>query len=323
IPSAGRAEFIVTGPPPSVKNAEFLTLNVDTGPGGDIDPQRPLASIVTGAGAPDKADPPAFASFDPGARMPANWGRSWPQRFEGLDNAKVTATRTLYFSERVTHPPDTAPDTRDSDSNTLFFITVVGQIELPFSSNNPPAITTTQGSVEDWTIQNRTSEVHEFHIHQIHFLLLAINGVPVPKAQRQFLDTVQVPYWTGSGPFPSVTVRMDFRGPDIGDFVYHCHILAHEDGGMMAIIRVLPKDAATTSESGRFGSIFAAIGRPPREGGSAWCVRGRSIERSRGDGLRDILAAQALIVGSFMTLFLAGAVVAPRAAGLMNRGAGE
>jgi FtsP/CotA-like multicopper oxidase with cupredoxin domain len=33
---------------------------------------------------------------------------------------------------------------------------------------------------------------------------------------------------------------MDFRGPDIGDFVYHCHILEHEDGGMMAIVRVLP-----------------------------------------------------------------------------------
>ena len=42
-------------------------------------------------------------------------------------------------------------------------------------------------------------------------------------------------------PYPSVTLRMDFRGPDIGDFVYHCHILDHEDGGMMAIIRVLPQ----------------------------------------------------------------------------------
>ena len=49
-----------------------------------------------------------------------------------------------------------------------------------------------------------------------------------------------VPYWTGTGPYPSLTVRADFRGPDIGDFVYHCHILGHEDGGMMATIRVLP-----------------------------------------------------------------------------------
>jgi FtsP/CotA-like multicopper oxidase with cupredoxin domain len=50
---------------------------------------------------------------------------------------------------------------------------------------------------------------------------------------------VNVPFWSDKGPYPSVKVRIDFRGPIIGDFVYHCHILEHEDGGMMAIIRVL------------------------------------------------------------------------------------
>jgi len=94
--------------------------------------------------------------------------------------------------------------------------------------------------VEAWTIQNRTGEHHEFHLHQVHFMLLAVNGVPVPPSQQQFYDTFQVPFWSGSGPYPSITVRADFRGPDIGDFVYHCHILEHEDHGMMATIRVLP-----------------------------------------------------------------------------------
>jgi FtsP/CotA-like multicopper oxidase with cupredoxin domain len=100
---------------------------------------------------------------------------------------------------------------------------------------------THQGSVEDWTIENRTLENHEFHMHQIHFLLMKRNGETLPKDQQQYLDTIDVPFWSGSGPYPSVTVRMDFRGPDVGDFVYHCHILEHEDGGMMQIIRVLPK----------------------------------------------------------------------------------
>ena len=93
--------------------------------------------------------------------------------------------------------------------------------------------------MEDWTIENRALENHEFHMHQIHFLVLAVNGVPVSTAQRQYLDTVNIPFWTGSGPYPSVKVRMDFRGADVGDFVYHCHILEHEDGGMMAHIRVV------------------------------------------------------------------------------------
>jgi FtsP/CotA-like multicopper oxidase with cupredoxin domain len=131
-------------------------------------------------------------------------------------------------------------DPTNPNSPTNFFITVDGDKPVLFDPKNPPAIVTTQGAVEDWIIENRTAENHEFHQHQIHFLLEEVNGDPVPPQQQQFLDMVQVPYYTGKGPYPSVKVRMDFRGPDIGDFVYHCHILAHEDGGMMAIIRVLP-----------------------------------------------------------------------------------
>jgi len=134
----------------------------------------------------------------------------------------VDTQRTLYFSE----------------ASFMYFITVDGQDPVAFNPDNPPAITTTQGSVEEWTIQNRAPEVHDFHIHQIHFLLTAVNGVPIPKKKQQFYDTYQVPYWIGGGDYPSITVLMDFRGATVGDFVYHCHILKHEDGGMMAIIRV-------------------------------------------------------------------------------------
>jgi FtsP/CotA-like multicopper oxidase with cupredoxin domain len=70
----------------------------------------------------------------------------------------------------------------------------------------------------------------------------AVNGShPVQALQGQMLDMIEVPFWDGNPahPYPSVTVKLDFRGPDIGDFVYHCHILNHEDQGMMAIIRVL------------------------------------------------------------------------------------
>jgi len=43
------------------------------------------------------------------------------------------------------------------------------------------------------------------------------------------------------GPYPSVKLRMDFRGTLVGDFVYHCHILGHEDSGMIATVRVNPR----------------------------------------------------------------------------------
>jgi FtsP/CotA-like multicopper oxidase with cupredoxin domain len=218
LPPAARAEFIVTGPAVSVKNASLMTLNVDTGPDGDNDPARPIASIQVSNDAPE-----------PPLAVPYAFEAPHRQRFAELDRAGPSAERKLYFSEVISDPDD-------PNSPTNFFITVDGQTPTLFSPDNPPAIVTTQGSVEDWTIENRSMENHEFHIHQIHFLLLEQNGVPVSNGQ--FLDMIQVPYWSGSGPYPSVKVRMDFRGPLIGDFVYHCHILGHEDNGMMAIIRV-------------------------------------------------------------------------------------
>ena len=221
IPPAGRAEFIATGPAATVHNAILQTLNIDTGPAGDNDPTRTVAILQKSTSGP----PLPVTETASGAATPA--------RFAGLASATPTAARTLYFSEVISDPSDPS-------SPTNFFITVDGATPTLFDPNNPPAITTTQGSVEDWTIQNRSSENHEFHMHQIHFLLLAVNGVPVSPSQQQFYDMYQVPYWSGTGPYPSVTVRMDFRGPDVGDFVYHCHILGHEDNGMMAIIRVLP-----------------------------------------------------------------------------------
>ena len=222
VPPAGRAEFVIPAPPPGTKVAAFQTLNIDTGPLGDNDPMRTLAKLSF-----DDAAAPALRIMPTASSQPA------AQRFEGLNTALLTAHRKLYFSEVVSDPNNPA-------SPTNFFITVDGAKPVLFDPSNPPAIVTRQGAVEDWTIENRSGEAHEFHMHQIHFQVLQANGVAVAAADRQFRDTIQVPYWSGSGPYPSVTVRMDFRGMVVGDYVYHCHILGHEDNGMMAIIRVLP-----------------------------------------------------------------------------------
>jgi FtsP/CotA-like multicopper oxidase with cupredoxin domain len=226
LPPAARMEFLLTGPSASVKSAQFSTQAIDTGPAGDNDTLRTLATIVGGAAA-DGVD-----------NVPAVSGPPWQPRFGDLETAPVTKHRRLYFSEVA---PATGPQ--------QFFITVDGQKPVVFSADNPPAVITTQGSVEDWTITNQATENHEFHFHQIHFMVLSQDNFPsgtqpVAAIQGQLLDMIEVPYWDGipGHPFPSVTVRMDFRGPDIGDFVYHCHILNHEDQGMMAIIRVLPPD---------------------------------------------------------------------------------
>jgi len=236
LPPAGRAEFMVTAPTAEVKNAMFSTLAIDSGPLGDSLPFRPFATIAL---TKDALGLPVM----PKARKATD-----PERFAGLEKIKPSAQRHLYFSETFGHAVhgdaklETGNEAHGRGALRVnFFITVKGDKPKLFDPNDPPAITTTQGAVEDWTIQNRAPEVHEFHIHQVHFLLLAVNGVPVPAEQRQLYDTFQVGYWDQVGPYPSIKVRMDFRGPTVGDFVYHCHILQHEDAGMMAKIRVLPK----------------------------------------------------------------------------------
>jgi FtsP/CotA-like multicopper oxidase with cupredoxin domain len=223
VPPAGRVEFIVTGPPEGV-DAFFSQSGFDTGPVGNPNSRLVLAQIVSSADAAKrKLKVPAKR------HIPAAKANAAVKRFANLAAVKPTATRALYFSEA----------TEGSNGPSGYFLTVQGQTPRLFSPDLPPAIVTNTGAVEDWTIENHSSEEHAFHIHQIHFLVMAINGVPLDTPVMQ--DTVLVPYWDGSMPYPSVTVRMDFRDPEIaGTFLYHCHILDHEDGGMMAEIQVNP-----------------------------------------------------------------------------------
>lgn len=103
------------------------------------------------------------------------------------------------------------------------------------------------GTVEEWTINNATAELHVFHIHQTDFQVTEVNG-----AAQDFvghIDNVSVPFQADDGTPGQIKVLIDFRNPQIvGKFVYHCHILEHEDGGMMAIAEVTgPTLSATDS----------------------------------------------------------------------------
>jgi FtsP/CotA-like multicopper oxidase with cupredoxin domain len=223
LPPGARVEFIVTAPPAGVP-ALLVTRTVDTGQGGENDPNRALAAIVASGRR-------ARGAFEPAERARA---RCRPRRGRGSGTSAPVRVRKLYFSEKLTNPAD-------PNSATEFYLTVDGETPKPFDpASSEPNIVVKQGDVEDWIIENRSSELHAFHIHQLHFLLIDWSGAPV---NEPFLrDTVNVPYFNGRTlEYPSVRVRMDFRDPDtVGTFVYHCHLLEHEDGGMMGTIRVLP-----------------------------------------------------------------------------------
>jgi FtsP/CotA-like multicopper oxidase with cupredoxin domain len=249
LPPASRVEVIANAPPPSVNLAQLVTLNILTGSDGDDDPNRPVFTIQV-VGNVDNDEPASDDRVGQFTALNAN-----QRRFAGLGSAPIAVKRTVFFRE---------------NQPTSFFMDVVGKPEHLFDPNAAPDITATQGTVEEWTIENHAKENHEFHFHQVHFLVESQNNFKInndqeaPAIKGQYLDMVEVPNWDGNPahPFPSVTVRIDFRGHDVGIFVFHCHILNHEDLGMMNIIQVVAPDSAANIGDRKKKGVTTKAGSP-------------------------------------------------------------
>ncbi len=124
---------------------------------------------------------------------------------------RITDRRTIVFSE-------------SADGDTFF---VDGRTFDPNRTDTRVKL----GAIEEWTIRNESGELHDFHIHQTHFQVTEVNGAP--QLFDGYQDIVNVPL------HGEVKVIIPFTDPVIvGRFVYHCHVLAHEDKGMMATIMV-------------------------------------------------------------------------------------
>jgi FtsP/CotA-like multicopper oxidase with cupredoxin domain len=97
------------------------------------------------------------------------------------------------------------------------------------------------GDVQDWLLTNTTSMAHPFHIHinpfQIVEIVDKVNGKTyTPDGDLIWQDVIAIPPKGGS-------VRIRSRFADFtGTYVLHCHILAHEDRGMMQLVRVVKKE---------------------------------------------------------------------------------
>jgi FtsP/CotA-like multicopper oxidase with cupredoxin domain len=87
----------------------------------------------------------------------------------------------------------------------------------------------TVGQVELWSVLNADPQPHNFHIHNVQFQVLDIDGAPPPPQLAGWKDTVYVP--------PRTTVRLIMRFEDHTDptwpYMFHCHLLLHEDIGIM------------------------------------------------------------------------------------------
>jgi len=203
---AGRLEAIVTGPPAGTHRA-LRTLCVNTGPDGDPNPEMVLADLVQPSSARSGPNQPAA----PLPRQQTHIIDDRPPLYKPID---VDALKQAELAFTVTFTED----------KNGFYIN--GRKYEPDAS---PMTSARVGTYQHWRILNQTAELHPFHIHQVHFLAYAENGVPF--AHPEWLDTVNVPVGA------SVDVILDFTNPVIkGMSVFHCHLLNHEDKGMMAKI---------------------------------------------------------------------------------------
>jgi FtsP/CotA-like multicopper oxidase with cupredoxin domain len=202
IPPAGRAEFIVTGPSAPVP---LISKCYNAGPIGDPNPQVTLGQLYNDYGTTSTV----HVAKPMGLRMKQAYRVAPPA---------PSQFRTIHLQE----------------NSTTFFINGAA-----YDPNAASMYTVQTGTTEQWIVENDTDEVHDFHTHQVHFVVESSNGIAYPTPH--WVDTVDVPAQTrdpsGAAHPTTVTILVDFRDPVIaGTFLFHCHITDHEDAGMMAKI---------------------------------------------------------------------------------------
>jgi len=118
-------------------------------------------------------------------------------------------------------------------------------------------ITIPLNNTEIWTITNSSATSHPIHIHDIQFYILDVNGNTPPAYAQGLKDTFLVP--SGGGSIRIITKFEDFADDTI-PYMYHCHMLTHEDGGMMGQFVVVDPNA--TVDDLNFEKGFALYPNP-------------------------------------------------------------
>jgi FtsP/CotA-like multicopper oxidase with cupredoxin domain len=197
---AGRAEVIAEGPKRG-QTASLRSLCVNTGADGDPNPSMVLADLD-----PSAKESASAPSVEAGPYAKAIY--------------KPLSDRMLDRLERRA-PDFTVKFTEDKNG---FYIN-----DRKFAPDDEPMTRAKVGTYAHWRVTNATNEIHPFHIHQVHFLVFERWGRLLSRPE--WMDTINL------APNESLDLIMDFTDPIIrGVSVFHCHLLKHEDKGMMAKI---------------------------------------------------------------------------------------
>jgi bilirubin oxidase len=123
----------------------------------------------------------------------------------------------------------------------------MGNLSGPFLINgssfdmNTINYTVPLNNTEIWSLTNQTPIAHPFHIHDVQFFILDINGNPPPPELQGYNDVVLVPAGMGNVRF---IAQFTVHSSDTVPYMYHCHMLTHEDDGMMGQFLVIDPNAS-------------------------------------------------------------------------------
>lgn len=201
LPPAGRRTILVRKDAPG----DLTVQNIPWGSGKQAIPQQDLLTVRTQGAARATQSLPKLQAVMPDLR-----------------GVPVYNSRTVQFSVDPPLPGSTTPQ---------FLIN--GMNYDAWGSKNLARMKL--NTVEEWTLTNTSPEYHPFHIHIQPFQVVSINGVPVQGVE--YRDTVPIPPMTNGVP-GKVVIRQKYTD-FTGRFVIHCHILFHEDNGMMAPVQVV------------------------------------------------------------------------------------
>ena len=155
-------------------------------------------------------------------------------RFGGTDDRfdvlELRAAESLAPSPRVPARLASAPDLTAEDDMTRRDFELTGtRINGAKMEMSRIDQTVTVGDTERWRVRNDSGSPHNFHVHDVQFVIAAMDGRPPPPELAGWKDTVFLP--------PHREVELLMRFTDYADaetpYMYHCHLLFHEDNGMM------------------------------------------------------------------------------------------
>ncbi|THV40498.1 multicopper oxidase family protein [Glycomyces buryatensis] len=186
-------------------------------------------------------------AFEPGETIdlrshPADEGYSGPLgRLNGaedrLDVCRFQAAESLADETEVPSELGTAPDLDGEDvaEERSFKLSGFNSINGDQMDMARIDFGVREGTVEVWEVTNADGYMHNFHVHDVQYQVLTVDGEAPPPQLAGWKDTVQL--------VPQRKYRLAMRFSDYTDpnlpYMYHCHILMHEDSGMMGQFVVL------------------------------------------------------------------------------------